>query len=307
MRKLTMTMRNGAVSTFAAMVLWLSIPEARAVEGAVQYPHGAEGLLAGALPPPGTYFLAYGIRYSGVRQGDDGSNLSVGGNKVELRVDALALRVLHVSGFRILGGLWSMHAVVPLFNNSVTVGSQTNNNTGLGDIVVDPFVLSWHRPTVHYAVGLDVVAPTGAYDQNRPLGNNIGANYWSFEPIVAVTWMPGAGFEADVKAMYNIKTTNTATQYRSGDELHMDFTLGRSFGETLRAGLGGYLDVQMQADQVDGVEVPNGGNKARYLGLGPEIAYHAGPTIFIGKWQTEVWSRNAFRGDRFIVKLVTPF
>jgi hypothetical protein len=290
-------------STFAAIALALA-PAARAVEGAVQYPHGAEGLSAGALPPPGTYVLAYGIHYTGIRKDGAGDNLLAGGSKVELTVDAVALRAVHMTELRILGGQLGMHAVVPIFSNSVTVGGLSDRDTGLGDVTFDPFILAWHRDTIHWAVAFDVVAPSGAYSSTRRLGNNLGANYWSFEPLVAVTWLPGAGWELDAKAMYNRKTTNTATDYRSGDEFHVDFATGKALTSALRLGLGGYFDYQVQEDRRAGVDV---GNRARYLGVGPEVAFQAGGTTLVAKWHQEVVAKNAFQGSRVTLKLVTAF
>jgi hypothetical protein len=289
-----------------AMTSVLGVPahETLAVEGAVQYPHGAEGLMAGALPPPGTYVLAYGIHYTGTRKDGDGNNLvTPTGANVALTVDAIALRAVHMTHLQLLGGQVGMHAVVPFFNNTLTVGPASNTSAALGDIVIDPFILAWHFPTVHAAVAIDVVLPTGAFSKTQPLGNNAGANYFSFEPLAAVTWFPGAGWEVDAKAMYNVKTRNHATDYRSGDEFHMDYTLGKALNDSFKLGLGGYFDVQIQGDDQAGVDV---GNKARYFAVGPEVAYQAGPVSVIAKWQTELVSHNAFQGNRVIFKLVAP-
>lgn len=290
-------------SALAALALAAST-QARAVEGAVQYPHGAEGFLAGALPPPGTYALAYAIHYGGVRKDGGGDNLLVGGAKVELEVDAIALRVVHMTELSILGAQYGVHAVVPLFSNSVTVGGLSDRNNGIGDIIFAPFILAWHRETVHWAVATDVMAPTGAYSSTRRLGNNLGANYWSFEPLAAVTWLPGAGWEVNAKLMYNLKTRNTATDYRSGDELHSDFAVGRLVTGALKLGLGGYVNEQVRDDRVAGTDV---GNRARYLGIGPEVAFQAGTTTLLAKWHQEVYARNAFQGSRVTLKLVTSF
>lgn len=292
-----------ARSALAALALAASTP-ARAVEGAVQYPHGAEGLSAGALPPPGTYGLAYGIHYGGARKDGRGDELLVGGEKVELGVNAVALRLVHMTELRILGAQYGVHAIVPFFTNSVTVGGLSDRNTGLGDVTFAPFILAWHRETVHWAVAADVFAPTGAYSSTRRLGNNLGANYWSFEPLAAVTWLPGAGWDVNAKLMYNLKAKNTATDYRSGDELHADFAAGKAVTSALRLGLGGYVNAQLRDDRVAGVDV---GNRARYLGIGPEVAFQAGAVSLLAKWHQEVYARNAFQGSRFTLKFVAAF
>ncbi len=289
--------------TLAALALAAST-EARAVEGAVQYPHGAEGFLAGALPPPGTYALVYGIHYRGVRKDGQGDDLLVGGARVKLGVDALAVRVVRMTELTILGAQYGVHAVVPFFTNSVTIGGASDRNSGIGDIIFAPLILAWHREALHWAFAVDVMAPTGAYSSTRPLGNNLGAHYWSVEPLAAVTWLPGAGWEVDAKLMYNVKTENPATDYQSGDELHSDFAVGKAVTSALKLGVGGYVDEQLRDDRVGGVDV---GNRARYLGVGPEVAYQIRSVTLLGKWHQEVYARNAFEGSRVTLKLVAAF
>lgn len=295
-------------STAAAAVLVGALalaPAAEAIEGAVQYPHGAEGFFAGALPPPGTYLLAYGIYYQGTRQDDSGNDVRTpSGDTVELTVRAVAPRIVHMTDIEILGAQWGMHAIVPLFSNTIDIGGTNDTNSGLGDITVNPLILAWHRPDLHYAFGIDVNIPTGEYSTTAPLGNNIGANYWSIEPLFAVTWLPADGWEVNAKFMYNYKFENEDTNYQSGDEIHIDYTVAKTFADNWTAGLGGYYVAQIEDDELNGADV---GNRSHVLAIGPQIKYQSGATSFIAKWHHEVFAENAFQGDRFILKMVTPF
>lgn len=277
-------------------------PAAQALEGAVQYPHGAEGFYAGALPPPGTYLLAYGIHYQGQLQDNSGNDAA---GDVELTVNAIAPRVVHMTDKTFLGANWGMHAVVPFFSNTLKVGAAgiDDTETGLGDITVNPLILAWHRPDLHYAFGLDINIPTGSYKSTR--ANNIGANYWSVEPLFAVTWLPGDGWELNGKFMYNYKFENNDTNVRSGDEIHVDYTIGKTVAENWTLGLGGYLVHQIENDERNGVDIAN--SRARVYAVGPQVKYQAGATSLIGKWHHEVSAKNAFQGDRLMLKLVTPF
>lgn len=288
----------GVISAVASV----AVPgAAQAVEGTVQYPHGAEGFMAGALPPPGTYFLGYGIHYQGTYHDGDGNTVQAGGEDVELRVDGFAARVVHMTDWTILGGQYGVQAIVPVFNNELDAGGRSFVETGLGDITLDPAIIAWHRDTLHWVVGLDVILPTGAFDRTKPL--NLGANYWSFEPLLAVTWLPGDGWEVNAKFMYNIKLENPDTDVQSGDEVHIDYAVGKTFGDWT-AGLGGYGVYQVTDDEQNGQEMDN---KARVFSVGPMVKYQAGATSLIAKWQHEVVAENAFKGNRFILKLVTPF
>ncbi|MFA7429619.1 MAG: transporter [Rhodospirillaceae bacterium] len=296
--------KQAAVGVVTVATLAYAGSAAQAVEGAVQYPHGAEGFYAGALPPPGTYFLGYGIRYDGTLQDSSGRDVVTPGGKVDLEVNAIAARVVHMTDKTLFGGQYGVHAIVPVFRNTVSVGGTSDTNTGLGDITVNPFILAWHRPNLHYAVGLDINIPTGKYSATRALGNNIGANYWSFEPLLAVTWLPGDGWEVNGKFMYNTKLENKDTNYQSGDEIHVDYTVGKTVAENLTLGVGGYWVHQITDDERNGVAQ---NNKARVFSVGPQIKYQAGATSLIAKWHHEVESKSAFQGDRVILKLVTPF
>ncbi|KJS45492.1 MAG: hypothetical protein VR70_00440 [Rhodospirillaceae bacterium BRH_c57] len=296
--------KQAAAGLVAAATLVYAGTAAQAVEGAVQYPHGAEGFYAGALPPPGTYFLGYGIRYDGTLQNASGNDVVTPGGTVDLEVNAIAARVVHMTDKTLFGGQYGVHAIVPVFRNTVSIGGASNTNTGLGDITVNPFILAWHRPDLHTAVGLDINIPTGKYSTTRPLGNNIGANYWSFEPLLAVTWLPGDGWEVNGKFMYNTKLENPDTNVRSGDEIHVDYTIGKTVAENLTLGVGGYWVHQVTDDELNGVSL---NNKARVFAIGPQVKYQAGATSLIAKWHHEVESKSAFQGDRVILKVVTPF
>lgn len=59
-----MAMKFGKLASAVALAT-LAIGSAHAKEGSDQYPNGAETWLAGALPPPGNYFLNYFGYYSG--------------------------------------------------------------------------------------------------------------------------------------------------------------------------------------------------------------------------------------------------
>ncbi|WP_374259909.1 transporter [Zoogloea sp.] len=313
-------------SSIALLVggLFLATGVAQAKEGGDQYPNGAENWYAGALPPPGTYFINYFGYYGGKLQDGSGNAVKNPANSKEARVDAFfdALRVVHVTNTQILGGNWAMHAILPIVSQSVgnlpgTVGSASK--FGIGDITIDPLVITWHHsPELHTAFGFDINLPTGAYDKDDAR-KSIGANYYSFEPIYAVTWLPQGSWELSAKLMYNIKTKNNDSvflgqsgKYQSGDEFHMDYLVGKKIGDWA-VGVSGYYLKQITNDKFNGETVQgmnniiSTGRKGQVFAFGPSVKYTTKTgTMFVAQWQHETMVENRFQGDKLWFKLVTP-
>lgn len=299
-------MKKSAIALLVGS-LFLAAGAAQAKEGGDQYPNGAENWYAGALPPPGTYFINYFGYYGGKLQDDKGNNALPGGK--EARVDATfdALRIVHITNTKILGANWGVHAILPVVNQSINISPLGGRASkfGIGDITIDPFVLAWHHsPELHSAFGFDINLPTGSYDKNDPR-TSIGANYYSYEPLYAVTWLPKGGWEVSGKFMYNMKSRNDDTKYQSGDEFHMDYLVGKHVGEWA-FGISGYYLKQTTDDKQNGVKVANG-NRGQVFAFGPSVKYTAkNGSMFIGQWQHETMVENRFQGDKLWFKMILP-
>jgi hypothetical protein len=300
--------------------LFLASGLGNAKEGGDQYPNGAENWFAGAVPPPGNYFINYFGAYSGKLKdgnGDNANHPATGGTTP--KVDAVfdALRFVKVTNIQLLGGNWGWHVIVPVAHQSMDFNGK-ESRTGLGDITVSPLIISWHGPEWHTAIGLDINLPTGAYDKNDTR-TSIGANYYSVEPIFAVSYLNKDGWEVSSKFMYNLKTKNKDSRflgadgsYQSGDEFHMDYLVGKRFGDW-GVGLSGYYLKQISDDEFNGVAVPavaglfSAGRKGQVFSIGPSVTYTTkGGTHFIGQWQHETKVENRFGGDKLWFKLIMP-
>ena len=289
---------------------------AQAKEGGDQYPNGGETWLAGAVPPPGNYFINYFGYYSGTLVDGDGKR--VRGAGVDAWFDAL--RFVQTTEHKILGGNWGWHAILPLVHQSVNLGAGSKSKSGLGDVTINPFILSWHTPNWHWALALDINLPVGAYKSGDPR-QSIGANYWSVEPLFAVSYMGDTGWEVSAKFMYNIKSENKdfrpalgapKMDYQSGDEFHMDYLVGKRFGPW-GVGLSGYYLKQTTNDELDGRKISSAlgpwsdGRKGEVFAIGPSLTYATkSGTHFIAQWQHETEAENRFKGDKAWFKLIMP-
>ncbi|MBL0225104.1 MAG: transporter [Geobacteraceae bacterium] len=254
------------------------------------------------FPPPGTYFLNYVTYYTaGSLKDKDGNNAIP---KFELDALANVFRVVHVTKSTLLGGNIGMQAILPLVHLEVAVPGRSQSNNGLGDLVISPLILSWHSKNMHYAAGVDVDMPIGAYDKNDLA--NIGRNYWTFTPIVAATYMSDSGYEISGKFMYDINTENNDTNYQSGNEFHVDYTLAKKIG-AYSLGAGGYFYKQVTDDEVNGAKHPNDGNKGQVFAIGPQIKYDYKNMAFSFKYQKELLVENKPEGDKFWLSLMYAF
>lgn len=280
----------------AALLCGLSL-NAHAKEGGDQYPNGAEGFMAGALPPAGHYFINYAGYYGGTMHDPNGNK--VDGVKVKAWFDAL--RYINVTKYKILGGDYTWHAILPLVSQEITTPAASESVKGLGDMTIGPFFLGWHWDEWHMLTGLDINLPTGRYDINNGQ-RSIGANYISYEPVLAFTYRNAEGWEASAKLMYNIKQENDDTKYQSGDEFHMDYTVGKHQGDW-SYGLGGYYLTQTEDDELNGVKLDN--SRGKVFAIGPQVAYNYKGMSFVFKWHHETSIENRFGGNKVFFKFIT--
>ncbi len=270
--------------------------------GGGAYSNGAENFFAGALPPPGTYFIDYAAYYTSSKFRDKDGNSAIPGFKLD--VAANAFRVLHVSNVQLLGGNWVMHATVPVLKVDVSVPGLSQSKSGLGDLILDPFAIAWHTKNFHAVAALETFVPVGNYNKTDLV--NLSRNYWTFEPMFAGTYFTDHGFEISGKLHYDINTKNTATNYRSGQELHLDYTFAQSFGN-LSVGLGGYYYKQVTDDKLAGVKVGTDGNRGQVFAWGPVARYQYNKLSFVAAIQSETQARNKPEGNKFWIKAYVPF
>lgn len=284
-------MSKTKLAVLACALSTTMLSPAFAKEGGDQYPNGAEGFMAGALPPPGNYFINYAGYYAGELQDANGDTI----NGVEVNAVFDAVRYVHVTDKTVLGGSLGFGIILPIVKQEIKTPGGNLNDSGTGDITVHAFVLGWHSPTLHTLAGLDLNLATGS--------DNITADYHSFEPFWGITYLSAEGFEASTKLMYSMHQKNDNTNYQSGDEFHMDYTIAKHDGD-LAYGIGGYYVKQLEEDSVNGV---NNGKKGQALAFGPEIKYDRNGASFIAKWHHETGVKDRFSGDKLWFKYVTGF
>lgn len=292
--KSSLTLTGAALAAF--------LPGAQATEGGgSSYPMGAENYLTGAMPPPGFYGQIFAESYRANRLLDNRGNKAV--DDFHLSADVIAPRLIWVTGQKILDGDLAFHVNVPLVDLKVDVNGQHQRKTGMGDIIFGPALGYHYGPNFHAIYAVDIFAPTGEYDRGDLA--NIGRNYWAIEPIAAFSYVDPAGLNADLKMMYDFNQRNRATDYRSGQEAHADYSLGWGLGNGWVVGVGGYVYRQTTDDRQDGDTVKD--TRGRAFAIGPSIKYSGASGWFVtAKWQKESDVRNRPEGEAYWLKLTIP-
>lgn len=231
-------MKNHLLGAAAIVTATAATPALASEGGRTAYPNGAEALTIAALPPPGTYLLNYGYYYTADRLNDDNGN-SAGPPDFSVNIVGDIPRFVHVTNFKVLGASVAMQAFVPIINVNVHAGGARQNKFGIGDIIVNPLVLGWQRKNTFFVATMDTFVPTGSYKRTNLA--NLGNNYWTFQPVLAVTHFnpKGPGPEVSLKLMYDFNTKNRDTNYRSGQAAHVDFAAAYNFNP-LTVGITGY-------------------------------------------------------------------
>ncbi len=287
------------------MMLSLALQAAATEGGGSVYAGGGEGQMTGALPPPGQYLINYSMYYSADSfKGADGHTVPI---DFDVHAFADVVRLINVTDINVLGGNWAQHTCIPFVWEKVgmTPGSERvkDKNFGLGNIDVDPFIIGWHEAPFHWIVGVDTYLPVGKYHADSLA--NTGRNYWTFEPVLAITYLNECGQELSAKMMYDINTENEETEYRSGQEFHTDFVAAQHCG-AWAFGIGGYYYYQTTDDRQHGGPV-DGGNQGRQIALGPQVSYelenHMNFSLAIDH---EFDTKNKPQGDVVWLKAIIP-
>lgn len=296
----------------AALVTACCVSTAALAGGGQHYPNGAEGCFCGIAPPPGWYLVNYFLYYNADAYMDNSGNTVAAGPfaNFDATVWADVVRVLYSSEYEILGGNWLAHVFIPYLN--IDYDSLGFDDAGIGDIIVDPFIVAWHWGEYHAVAGIDIYVPIGDYERGNPA--SVGKNFWTIEPVFAFAGMYDSGIAWNVKLMYafNLKNddwlnpaTATIGELEPGQEFHFDYAVDYAVSPGWRVGLAGYFYTQLTDDEFDGVKIPD--DRGQAFAIGPMVMYAHQNMSFEGRyvWETEVENRP--EGNAFWFKFVYGF
>lgn len=266
--------------------------------GADSFALGAEGVMAGALPPTGLYFLGYYQQYNATKFLDyKGKELIP---NFDLDAHVLVPRMVWMTDQNLFGGQLGFYGILPLVDLHVKMADQSDQRSGIGDFVGGP-MLGWHQGNHHWVTALENVLPTGAYKANRLA--NIGKNYYTFRPIVAYSYHD-KGWDLSTKLSYSFNTKNDDTDYQSGQYFAADYSVSYEVVPNINFGIQGYVFKQMSDDKKDNVDIDFRGQS---VAVCPAIQYQKKDWSLEAKYLAETKVENRPKGDAAWLKLVWAF
>lgn len=314
-----------AFGTLVAIAILAPVFSQAEEGGSGHYMPGANASFVDALPgKPGLAVANFFSFY------DASAEISKVGGLVTAGLDATAyadtLVALYQTPLKLLGGYYAIGMAIPYVWLEVKGGIQltkpdggtikfTKRDTanGFGDITVYPFMLGWTGlgGDLKYDVRLGIYVPTGDY-KNGDLAN-VGKNYWTFEPAGSVSYISRKiGLELSAFAGLDFNTKNNDTEYRTGDQFHLDVTIAEHlplFGGLIGVGANGFYYQQINGDSGSGAVL--GDFKGRTSGIGPVLSYVAKvwkkDLVAEIKWLPEIYTKNRLEGDYVWFKLAMAF
>lgn len=283
--------------------------------GSSFYVPGLYGEIGVAIPPsPGTYMLATFLHYSA------SAPHQLLPNGVDQRGDvdifSQLIRGFWVAPERFLGAQFLTGFRLSVLDSDVSADVKTSsgllllndNNYGLGDLGILPFSFYWQYGDIYINLYEAINVPTGKFSATRLA--NVALHHWAFDTVLGLTWLdPKTGIEISVTPGIIYNTKNSATNYQTGIEFHMDAMLNWHLSTSLSIGLHGSVYQQLTADK--GGHSSLGSFKGRSYSIGPAVVWHkqvGNQKYYLSaKWLHEFSAKNKVEGDLTLLSLGVKF
>lgn len=296
-------------------------PAAQAAEYALgSYLLGLSLPMAGYTPPPGLYFSDTLYAYRGAASPN--VNFPFGRNVIAGVTEKFVVNIATISWFApgdVLGGTFGLAATVPYGNVDVNADltltgpllgtrqiNRSDNTTGFGQPAFSA-IMGWHEGFHHWNVNVTGFVPVGDYSPNALA--IVSLNRPGVDAKGAYTWLnTQTGTELSMGAGLTFNMANTATDYTTGTELHVEAAWQQHFPNEVTIGFGGYFYQQVTNDFGSGANL--GPFRGRTLALGPMAGYtfKAGetPVNVSARWFGEMDTQNRVRGHSIFATVSLP-
>ncbi|MCP4340812.1 MAG: phenol degradation protein meta [Desulfobulbaceae bacterium] len=313
-------MKLRIVNTILILVVLAVIPGAVAAYDLPAVNLGFTSFVDGGPPAgPGFYFTQYLQYYSADQLNDDNGNaLPFPDPDLDVWV-SLSQGIYQSDQELFLGGKWGLDVIVPVVALDLSYNTPgpfpQDNGTGLGDVVVGPFI-QWDpvmrngRPLFMHRIELQMIFPTGKYDENKSL--NPGSNFFSFNPYWAGTlfFTPAWTVSTRIHYLWNAENSDafgSDDKSTAGQAVHLNFaTSYEVIPKSLRLGINGYYLKQLTDSEVDGQDNENSKEQVFAIGPGALWSISQNNHLFFNAY-FESDAENRSEGNRYTLRYVHHF
>jgi len=313
-------MKHRYVKAILTLFLLIAIPGSAAAYDLPSVNLGFTSFVDGGPPAgPGYYFTQY-VQYYTADQLNDDSGSAIPFPDPDLEVWVSLSQGIYQSDQELLwGGKWGLDVIVPLVGLDLSYSAAgpfpQDNGTGLGDILVGPF-LQWGpvmrdgRPFFMHRLELQMIFPTGKYDEDKAL--NPGSNFFSFNPYWAGTLFLTPNWTATTRVHYlwnaeNSDAIGAAETSTAGQAIHLNFATAYAvIPNSLRLGINGYYLKQITDTEVDGQDVNDSREEVFAIGPGALWSFSQNNHLFFNAY-FETGVENRSEGQRYLLRYVHHF
>ncbi len=302
-----------AITAVCLLLLGSSVKLDAAEGGYSNYVPGTYGDFGMAMAPTEKWTLRNDLYYY---KAETSRALSSGQLREDLELDFFNnfTTVLYMPDIELFGAKYVTGVFVPMvINNKISANisldgqqrGEKDSSSGLGDVILIPFTFYWQKKNFYWTVSQFIVTPTSDYDVNSAMNN--GLNHWSIDTNFALEYLnQKTGWDLAFNLGHIYNTKNYATDYRTGQELHLDFVVNKSLSKSFTVGLQGFALKQITGDNGSGATL--GSFEGEAVGIGPALMWNTKigkqDITFITKWIHEVHAEHRLKGDHVFLSFV---
>ncbi|MFH1070398.1 MAG: transporter, partial [Candidatus Glassbacteria bacterium] len=212
-------------------------------------------------------------------------------------VYAMVNRLIWITDKKFLGGNFGMDLLIPFVRTDLKIGALgvADQQFGMGDLYLEPFVLAWHGPRYDAAVGLSFFLPTGQYSKTEPA--SAGQDFTTTMLTFGYTFYldPAKAWSLSVLGRYEINGEKGETKVKPGHDLVLEWGLAKNVAKVWDIGLSGYYIGQL-TDDSGAAAVWDTSVHDRVFAIGPEVSAFIVPAkMFLSVrslWETGAKDRS---------------
>ncbi|MEB4590910.1 transporter [Candidatus Thiothrix sp. Deng01] len=290
--------------------LWIAaaiaaLPLGAHAEG--HYVPGIEGVKGASVPPAGNYYIGYFVNYNVDSLKAPGSDNNIPGSN-EGTVTALAHRLVHMTDKKVLGADYGMEAIVPMVKKDFDfqAAGYNKSKSGIADVYLGPVVLGWHGDRWDAVGAAGFWLDSANSDELASPGNGYKGTMLTGGGTAYLN--PDKSVSASALLRYELNGKKDGG-FEPGDQLTMEWGLGKKLNAATEVGLVGYDQWQTTKDK--GVGATDDKFSKHAVGLeGSYTVKSLGGIVkaaYYNEYDVKAGSGPAPSGNTFRLNFVKPF